>query len=91
MSSRAASIKFTMEMTCPRNYQLRGQREHECKDFMKFLELKMFVDREGFIQTFRYRKPNMKCQYLRPDSAHRATTSPSPLFIGLYASAVCLE
>ena len=43
---------------------------HECQLFLTYLDLKMFVDGEGKIQTDMYRKPNRKCQYLSPDSEH---------------------
>ena len=34
------------------------------------INLQMWVDEMGQIQTDLYRKPGTKCQYLRPESAH---------------------
>ena len=71
LSSRVPSMKFTMEQTCPRENCPEAEEEgHECQLFLTYLDLKMFVDGEGKIQTDMYRKPNRKCQYLSPDSEH---------------------
>ena len=70
LSSRKPSIKFTMEYTCPKDCERRGQNDHECRDFLNYLDMKMFIDGDGHIQTDLYRKPHTKCQYLRPDSSH---------------------
>ena len=64
-------MKFTMEATCPReNCPEAGEDGHECKLFLNFLDLKMFISAEGQILTDMYRKPNKKCQYLSPESEH---------------------
>ena len=34
------------------------------------LDMKIYVDSDGYIQTDLYAKPNTKCQYLLPHSAH---------------------
>ena len=70
MNSRAPSINFTLEYTCPKNCEEKGQPDHECNDFLNYLDMKMFIDSTGQIQTDLYRKPHTKTQYLRPDSAH---------------------
>ena len=59
-----------MEHTCPRQDCPEAGDDHECKLFLNYLDLKMFIDGEGRLQTDLYRKPGMKCQYLSPDSAH---------------------
>ena len=43
---------------------------HYCSQCINFLDVTMWVDGEGKIQTDLYRKPNTKCQYLLPHSAH---------------------
>ena len=71
LSAQEPSMKFTMEVTCPREgCPEAGEEGHECQHFLSYLDLKMFIDREGRIQTDIYRKPNRKCQYLSPDSEH---------------------
>ena len=70
LNSQAPTVKFTMTFTCPQDCPERGEEEHECKDFLEYLDLKMFLDREGKIQTDLFRKPDTKCQYLSPESAH---------------------
>ena len=51
MNSRAPSIKFTMEYTCPRDCEMAGEEGHECRDMLSYLDLKMWVDVQGHIQT----------------------------------------
>ena len=70
MNSRAPSIKFSMEYTCPKDCEKAVEEDHECRDFLNYLDLRMWVDGRGQIQTDLYRKPGTKCQYLRPESAH---------------------
>ena len=70
MNSQAPTVKFTMTFTCPPDCPDRGKEEHECQDFLEYLDLKMFIDSEGKIQTDLFRKPGTKCQYLSPESAH---------------------
>ena len=59
-----------MEYTCPRNCNLKENDGHECQVFINYLDLHMFIDEDGCIQTDLHIKPHAKCQYLRPDSSH---------------------
>ena len=71
LNTQVRSIKFTMSYSCPReSCPEAGVGDHECKQFEDFLDLKMFIDHEGKIQTDVNTKEGMKCQYLSPASAH---------------------
>ena len=70
MNSRVPSIKFTMEYTCPVDCPEADNTDHDCRRFLNFLDLRMFVDDGGKIQTDLFVKPGRKCQYLSPDSSH---------------------
>ena len=64
LNSRAPSIKFTMEVSCLPNCSRID--DHTCSEVINYLDVRMWVDREGPIQTDLFRKPNTKCQYLLP-------------------------
>ena len=68
LNNRAPSIKFTMEASCLSNCDRTD--DHSCSPVISYLDVSMWVDKEGLIMTDLYRKPNTKCQYLLPDSAH---------------------
>ena len=64
MSSKVASIKFTMEVTCLPDCDRTD--EHDCSPVLNFLDVSMWLE-EGKIETDLFRKPNSKIQYLLPD------------------------
>ena len=68
LNNRAPSIKFTMEVSCLPNCDRTDI--HNCSEVIHYLDVSMWIDSEGLIMTDLYRKPNTKCQYLLPDSAH---------------------
>ena len=68
MNSQAMSINFTMDVTCLPDCQRTD--EHKCRQTLDYLDLRMWVDEDGHLQTDLFRKPNQKVQYLLPDSAH---------------------
>ena len=68
LNNRAPSIKFTMEASCLSNCDRTD--DHSCSPVISYLDVSMWVDAEGLIMTDLYRKPNTKCQYLLPASAH---------------------
>ena len=70
MNSQAPSVKFTMTYTCPKDCLEKDNEDHECRDILEYLDLSMFLDTEGRIQTDLFRKPGTKFQYLSPESAH---------------------
>ena len=51
----------TIKFTCEYDFQTRS---------VNFLDMKIYVDSDGYIQTDLYTKPNTKCQYLLPSSNH---------------------
>ena len=57
MNNFHPSIKFT----CEYSFETRS---------VNFLDMRIYVDSDGFIQTDLFTKPNMKCQYLLPSSNH---------------------
>ena len=77
MNNRYPSIKFTMEVSCLPDCDRAD--DHSCsqvvnyqgpRNHVNYLDVSMWVDSQGRIQTDLFRKPNTKCQYLLPSSAH---------------------
>jgi hypothetical protein len=55
-----------------------------------FLDMTIWIDHNGFIQTDLFKKPGKKCQYLQPDSAHpKHCTRSIPYSLSLRLRRIC--
>ena len=68
MNSMSPSIKFTMEVYCLLNCD--RPENQQCSQIIEYLDVSMWIDSHGQIQSDLNRKPNTKCKYLLQDSPH---------------------